>query len=89
MLRTPTNASGISSKFSPIPSSPPVHPYGFFCTRTVPACANASVTIAKAIPPTRRLTAPSTRGTAIPTATSRPSVGQSPHSQRVSAIAVT
>ena len=55
MLRTPTKKSGIASKLSPSPSSPPVSPFGFFCTSTWPACANASVTIAKAIPPTRRL----------------------------------
>ena len=67
MFTTPTNASGIASKFRPSPSSPPVSPFGFFCTSTVPACANASVTIANAIPLTRRLIAPSTSGTTIPT----------------------
>ena len=48
------------------PSSPPVRLFGFFCTSTAPACANASVTIAKAIPPTRRLTAPTTSGSDDP-----------------------
>ena len=44
--------------------------------------------VANAIPLTRRLTAPSTNGSPIPTATTKASVGQMPHSQRVSAIAV-
>ena len=89
MLRTPTKASGISSKFKPVPSSPPVQPYGFFCTSTVPACAKASVTIANAIPLTRRLTAPSTSGSTTATSATNASVVRSPHSQRVSATAVT
>jgi hypothetical protein len=61
--------------------------FGFFCTSTAPACANASVTIAKAIPPTRRLIAPTTTGSAIPTSAVSASDCQS--DQRSSAIAIT
>ena len=88
MLRTPTKKSGIASKLSPSPSSPPVSPSGFFCTSTWPACANASVTIANAIPPTRRLTAPSTSGTRIPAAATTSSDWAKPHSHFVSAIVI-
>ena len=88
MFTTPTKKSGIGSKFSPSPSSPPVSSSGFFCTSTWPACANASVTIAKAIPLTRRLIAPSASGTRMPTPTTTSSVVARPHSHFVSAIVV-
>ena len=72
------------------PSPPPRRssPFGFFCTSTVPACAKASVTIANAMPLTRRLTAPRRSGTRSPTTATRSSVGASPHSHFVSAIVV-
>jgi hypothetical protein len=89
VLRTPTKASGIGSKLSPRPSSPPVSPSGFFCTSTCPACANASVTIANAIPPTRRLIPPSRSGTTIPTKATASSEGTKPHSHFVNAIVIT
>ena len=62
---------------------------GFVWTITVPAWAKASVTIAKAIPATRRLTAPNTSGTATATTASSASVAGRPHSHSVSAIAGT
>ena len=70
-----------------IPSSPPVSPRGFVWTMTFPACANASVTIANAIPVTRRLTAPSTSGTAIATTARRASAAGRLQSHSVRAIA--
>ncbi len=58
-------ASGSFSKSTATPSSPPVQPCGFLSTRIEPASANARVTIAKAIPATRRLTAPRTSESTI------------------------
>ena len=89
MLSTPTKKSGRASTSRTIPSSPPVRPAGFVWTITVPAWAKASVTIAKAIPATRRLTAPNTSGTATATTASSASVAGRPHSHSVSAIAGT
>ena len=89
MFRTPTKKSGSGSKFSPSPSSPFVHCFGFLCTSTSPAWANASVTIANAIPPTRRLTEPSTSGSASATTATKPNVCHIPHSHFVSAMFVT
>ena len=88
MLRTPTNASGSASNATGVPSSPPVQPFGFLSTRIDPASANASVTIANAIPPTRRLTNPSTNGRTTPTTATSASVLPRLHSHRVVAIAV-
>ena len=87
MFTTPTSEDGSFSYASGSPSSPPVRLFGFFCTSTTPACANASVTIAKAIPLTRRLTEPTTIGSTSPTASVTRTACQS--SQRSSAIAIT
>ncbi len=62
----------------PKPSSPPVHLCGFLKARIEPACANASVTIANAIPPTRSETAPSTSGSTRPTSAVNASDGKKP-----------
>ncbi len=67
MFSTPTKAFGSGWYASPRPSSPPVRWWGFFATSTEPACANARVTMAKAIPPTRRTTGPRTSGSRSPT----------------------
>ena len=89
MFSTPTKKSGSGSKSSPSPSSPPVSLSGFFETRIAPAWANASVTIAKAIPVTRRLIAPTTRGTSSPTAAVSASALHIPKPQCVIAMFVT
>ncbi len=88
MLKTPTIQLGRWSKLTPTPSSPPVHSRGFFPTSVKPASANASVTIAKAMPLTRRLTAPRTSGSSRPTSAMKASVGAIPHPHFVVATAV-
>ncbi len=55
--------------------------------RIDPACAKASVTIAKAMPPTRNDTAPSTTASTSPTSAVNATDGQKPQCQRVIAIA--
>ena len=54
-----------------------------------PAWANASVTIANAIPPTRRLTAPVTSGSTSPTNAVKRIDGQNPQCHLVIAIPAT
>ena len=65
-----------------------VHLYGFLKARIEPACANASVTIANAMPVTRSDTALSTAATTSPTTAVNPTDSQKPQCQRVIAIAV-
>jgi hypothetical protein len=80
--------SGSLSKLTATPSSPPVQARGFLSTRIEPASANARVTIANAIPPTRRLTEPRITGSTIATAAVKASAAGRLQSHFVVAIAV-
>ena len=63
------NASGTRSGLSDSPSSPPVIRPGSRTTRIDPACANAKVTMARAMPETRSEIAPNTKASRVPEAT--------------------
>ena len=60
-----------------MPSSPPVRPSGLRPTITEPAWANASVTMAKGMPLTRRLMLPTTWASTITISRVRPMAGSS------------
>ena len=62
---TPTRRSGTPERVSALPSSPPVRSPGLRSTMMDAACAKARVTMAKAIPPTRKEIAPTTRASTV------------------------
>ncbi len=82
----PTREAGREPASTARPSSPPVKPPGSRATTIEPAWANASVTIEKPMPVTRRLTEPSS--TASTTPKTSPSTADRPNGRPACCIMV-